>query len=75
MILDKVAKIASKSVVRKDKVCRCRKRHKRHICESRAKGRTHEINQQIQNPNFACGICGEAADSDEDICLPVPLFI
>jgi hypothetical protein len=75
MILNMVASMPSRTRVRKDKVCRCKKMHKHHICESRAKGNTHEINQLTQNPNAVCGICGEMADSEEDICLPVPLFI
>ncbi|HBG06755.1 MAG TPA: hypothetical protein DDY22_14680 [Geobacter sp.] len=62
-------------MVGKDKVCRCKKRHKRHICGLRAKGQAHDINLLIQNPNVACGICGETADSGDDVCLPVPLFI
>lgn len=74
MMLNKLTKLPAK-IVAKDKSCRCRKKHKRHICESRAKGQTHEVNQLIQNPNVVCGICGEMADSDDDICLPVPLFI
>lgn len=74
MILNKLIKLPSR-ILGKDRTCRCRKRHKRHICESRAKGQTHEINQLIQNPNVACGICGETADSGDDLCVPVPLFI
>lgn len=75
MILDKIARIPSRTVTGKDKICRCKKRHENHLCELRAKGRTHQINQLIRKPNVACGICGEMADSEEDICLPVPLFI
>jgi hypothetical protein len=59
----------------KNKKCHCRKRHEHHICELRAKGQTHAINLLIQNPNFACSLCGETADSDDDVCVPVPLFI
>jgi len=74
MRLNKLTRSPSK-IVGKDMACRCKRRHKRHICESRAKGQTHEINQLIQNPNFACAICGETADSGDDVCVPVPLFI
>jgi hypothetical protein len=75
MVLNNVSKNPLRSVARKDRVCRCKKGHERHLCELRAKGCTHEIDQLIQNPNVACGICGEMADSDQDVCLPVPLFI
>ena len=74
-MLNVVTKIPPRTLVRKDKTCRCKRRHKNHICESRAKGSTHDINQLTQNPNVACGICGEMAASEDDVCLPVPLFI
>ena len=75
MILEEVENRPSRAFVRRSKTCSCKQRHKRHICELRAKGRTHEIHKLTRNPSVACGICGEPADSDEDVCLPVPLFI
>lgn len=67
--------IALRTAMETNKNCRCQKMHKSHLCESRAKGRTHEIDKLIRNPNFVCGICGETAASEDDICLPVALFI
>jgi len=74
MAQKKIPKIPYETI-EKDKECRCKKRHEHHICELLAKGRTHAVNQLVQYPNFACGLCGATADSDDDVCVPVPLFI
>lgn len=58
-----------------DKKCSCEEKHPGHICALRGKGLTNEIRHLTGNPNVACLICGEEADSEENVCLPGPLFI
>ena len=61
--------------MRQGKECNCEEKHQSHICVLRSKGMTHEINQLTNNPNVACFTCGEEANSEDNVCLPVPLFI
>jgi hypothetical protein len=41
----------------------------------RSKGLTREINHLTSNPNATCIHCGDDANSEENLCSPVPLFI
>jgi len=57
------------------KICCCEEKHKGHLCLLRAKGITRKIKQMTSTPNVACFNCGEEANSEENVCSPVPLFI
>ena len=58
-----------------DKICSCEEKHQCHICTLKSKGLTHEIKQATSIPNVACFNCGEEANSEENVCVPAPLFI
>lgn len=58
-----------------DGICSCKEKHACHVCLLRAKGLTHEIKQITSTPNVACLNCGEEANSEENVCSPVPLFV
>ncbi len=58
------------------KVCTCAsEKNKGHICMLKSKGWTHEIKKLTGNPNVACITCGATANSEDNVCSPVPLFI
>ena len=58
-----------------DKSCICSEKHARHICMLKIRGKAHEIKNVTSTPNVACVKCGEEANSEDDVCAPVPLFI
>jgi hypothetical protein len=58
-----------------DKICECEKKHKGHVCMLKCKGKIHEIKKLSRTPNVACLTCGEQANSEVHVCLPVPLFV
>ena len=58
-----------------DEGCNGRENHRDHICVLRGKGLTSKIEHLSSCPNVACQKCGEMADCDKNVCLPVPLFI
>jgi len=57
------------------KICSCERNHQGHICVLRSKGMTRNIERQTSSPNVACFECGEEANSEDDVCSPIPLFI
>jgi len=58
-----------------DKICHSDKKLQCHICMLKYKGKFREIRELTKFPNVACSICGEEANSEDNVCLPVPLFI
>jgi hypothetical protein len=58
-----------------NKPCCCEEKHQCHICTLKCKGLNHEIKQATSTPNVACFNCGEEANSEENVCVPIPLFI
>lgn len=58
-----------------DKICSCLEKHYDHLCVLRDKGMTKKIRQLTGKPDVACFTCGEEADSEDNVCSPVPLFI
>ena len=61
--------------MRENELCPCEEKHRGHLCELRYKGLTHRIRQVTDSPNIACLKCGEEANSEDNVCLPVALFI
>jgi hypothetical protein len=58
-----------------DKICNCEEKHQGHICMLICKGRIHEIKELTSTPNVACLSCGEEANSEDNVCIPAPLFV
>ena len=58
-----------------DKRCTCGEKHKGHLCTLREKGLKRELERKTDKPDVSCGLCGEEANSEDHVCVPVPLFI
>jgi hypothetical protein len=58
-----------------DKACCSEEKHQCHICMLKGKGKTHQIRDLTSSPNVACSNCGEEANTEDNVCMPVPLFI
>jgi hypothetical protein len=56
-------------------ICNCLEKHPTHICMLRHKGLISTVRQLARFPNVACGNCGEETDSEDNVCMPVPLFL
>jgi len=59
----------------KDKICTCEEKHQNHLCVLKCKGKVNKIKDLTGTPNVACLTCGEEANSEENVCIPVPLFV
>ena len=53
--------------------CTCGATHQGHICMLKSKGLTEYIEHLTNNPTVSCFICGAEANSEENVCEPVPL--
>jgi len=58
-----------------DSNCGCREKHKNHLCVLQDKGLIHQVRILTCNPNVECEKCNRVADSEDSVCIPVPLFI
>lgn len=51
----------------------CDKEHKGHICVLASNGKFDVIKEIAANPKFICFNCGRVANSDKNLCNPMPL--
>ncbi|MBN1558318.1 MAG: hypothetical protein JW951_09255 [Lentisphaerae bacterium] len=51
----------------------CKGDHQGHLCVLVSKGKFDEIRQLVKTPKFICFNCGRVADSDRNLCNPMPL--
>jgi hypothetical protein len=58
-----------------DTVCCREEKHDGHLCALKIKGKARKITELTRTPNVACSNCGEVANSEDNLCLPVSLFI
>lgn len=61
--------------MRVENYCNSVKKHASHICMLKHRGLTSKIEGVTNFPNVAYGNCGEVANSEGNVCKPVPLFI
>ena len=47
--------------------------HQGHLCILASKNRFDEIRELVKKPKFVCFNCGRAADSDKNLCNPMPV--
>ena len=47
--------------------------HQGHLCVLASKGLFEEIKEMTKNPRFICFNCGRVADSEKNLCNPMPL--
>jgi len=52
---------------------KCKSDHKGHLCVLVSERKFEKIRTLVQNPKFMCFNCGRAADSDKNLCNPMPL--
>lgn len=58
-----------------DNKCCCEEKHQVHICVLRCKEKTSEVERMTNTPNVICFNCGEGANSKDNVCSPVQLFV
>jgi hypothetical protein len=51
----------------------CKGEHKGHLCVLASENRIDEIKDLVKDPKFLCFNCGRVADSDKNLCNPMPL--
>ena len=51
----------------------CRGEHACHLCMLASLEKMDEIKELTKHPRFICFICGRVADSDRNLCNPMPL--
>lgn len=51
----------------------CTGEHSGHICLLASQDKFDEIRDLTRNPHFICFNCGRVADSDKNLCNPMPL--
>jgi len=52
---------------------KCRGKHSGHLCVLAGNGKFEEIKNLASNPQYICFNCGRVADSDKNLCNPMPL--
>lgn len=50
-----------------------KKEHLGHLCVLASNNKFDEIKKIVQKPNFMCFNCGRVADSDKNLCKPMPI--
>lgn len=55
------------------KTCHCGAKHTGHICMLKSAGLVKEIEHLTDHPTVACFTCGAEANSEENVCNPLPL--
>lgn len=58
-----------------DTKCSCEEKHNEHICVLQGKGLIHKVQSLTCTPNVECENCNRVANSEDNVCIPVPLFI
>jgi len=53
--------------------CRRKREHRGHFCVLASEGRFEQIKRLARKPRFICFQCGRVADSERNLCNPMPL--
>ena len=51
----------------------CKGNHTGHLCVLVSKELFDEVKELVRNPKFICFNCGRVADSEKNLCNPMPL--
>lgn len=57
----------------KKHVCHKDHIHNGHLCVLVSEGKIAEVRSLVQDPKFICFNCGRVADSENNLCNPMPL--
>jgi hypothetical protein len=52
---------------------KCKGDHRGHLCVLVSRELFDEIKELVRHPKFICFNCGRVADSDKNLCNPMPL--
>jgi len=52
---------------------KCAGEHTGHLCVLVSEERFDEVKELVKNPKYICFNCGRVADSDANLCNPMPL--
>ena len=58
-----------------DSKCRCKEKHNSHICVLLGKGLIYQAQDLTCTPNVVCETCNQMANSEDNVCISLPLFI
>ena len=53
--------------------CKADKEHQGHLCVLASEGRFQDVKDLVGHPQFMCFNCGRVAESDANLCNPMPL--
>jgi hypothetical protein len=53
--------------------CKQGQGHTGHLCVLASEGRFDDIKELVDHPQFMCFNCGRVAESDKNLCNPMPL--
>jgi hypothetical protein len=59
----------------KDTECSCKEKHHGHICTLKCREKTLEVERKTSTPDVICLYCGVEANSKDNVCSPVQLFV
>jgi len=59
----------------KDSRCECEEKHQNHLCVLHSKGLFHQARSLTCTPGVECETCNRVANSEDNVCVPIPLFI
>jgi hypothetical protein len=51
----------------------CKGEHQGHLCVLVSEQKLDEVRELVKQPKFICFNCGRVADSDRNLCNPMPL--
>jgi len=52
---------------------KCKGEHAGHLCVLVSEKKFDEIRKLVKDPKFICFNCGRVADSEDNLCNPMPL--
>jgi len=55
-----------------ENTCKNPENHSGHLCMLASKGLFDDIKKLACNPRFICFTCGRVAESDKNLCNPMP---
>ncbi|QWV95411.1 hypothetical protein KP004_09650 [Geomonas oryzisoli] len=53
--------------------CTCGAKHTGHICMLKSAGRLEDVAHITSSPTVVCFTCGVEANSEDNVCSPMPL--